>query len=1024
MEFRLLGPLEVRDGDRVLHLGGGKEAALLALLLLRSRETISIERVIDALWGERAPANAAKSVHVYISHLRKALGDDRVITRGRGYELQLADDELDLRRFEALVAKGRELRADGNEREAATVLSEALLLWRGRPLTGLEYEDFASAEVERLEQLRLEAIEERIDARLELAEATALVAEIEALVRAHPLRERLRGQLMLALYRSGRQAEALDVYQQNRRQLAEQLGLEPGRALRELEHAILGQDPALEPPPQPESVSPALPPSQQQRGGVLLLLGGIMLLFAALAATVALTRGSAGRVVDVFAGGDANASSMLAPDSIGAINPTTGLITARVPIAGTPTRLATNGRALWVGSDDSTTLAEVDPVTRLVRKSLQAGGFPSAFGVGAQSIWVLDGRRGLLSQVNPSYGVVTAQTRIGPQNPIYDVTRSTVDPTSVTVGSASIWATDGSHTLTRVDPATGKVANRFDLGTPLDGVSAGAGAIWTISGASATALRVNRSGEVTARVSIVSKPSSGSPYPMQVRIGAGYVWVLNANTATVTKIDPEQRSVATTIPIGIDRQPVRLAVGSQAAWVANGDGTLSRIDAATDTVKTIPIGHNLRDVAVAGGAVWVIAGRGLNGGTGRTSSVSDGRVRALPTSSCSPIYYAGGGHPQYLIASDLPLQTFGTTIGQMSQAIEFVLRERGFRAGPYTIGYQSCDDSTPQGTFSEERCAANARAYADDPSVIGVIGSFNSGCSASEIPILNRALNGPLAMISPTNTVVGLTRTGPGTVPGEPDRYYPSGVRNYARVSASDDAQGAADALIASGLGLRRVYVLHDSNSYGNGLAATFARAAAKLDVPISGNQSFAYGESSYSGLVARVAAATPDGVLIVGGISPDTAALIEQLRAALGPRVQILATDGFSLFPLLRKLAGAAAEGMLVSEAGVPNSELPAAGRKFVTAFAKAADETPGPYPAYAAQSAEVLLDAIARSNGTRPSITSQLFKTKVSNGILGTFSIDRNGDTTAAAISIYRIVGGVPRLLRVITPPPALIH
>ena len=218
--------------------------------------------------------------------------------------------------------------------------------------------------------------------------------------------------------------------------------------------------------------------------------------------------------------------------------------------------------------------------------------------------------------------------------------------------------------------------------------------------------------------------------------------------------------------------------------------------------------------------------------------------------------------------------------------------------------------------------------------------------------------------------------------------------------------------------------MLHDPYGYGRGLAATFVRAAARLDIGIAGNQSFDYGASSYSPLVARVAAARPDALLVIGGIRPDTAVLLKELRAALGQQVRILATDGFSLFPLVRKLVGAAAEGMLVSEAGVPNSELPAAGRKFVAAFAKAVDETPASYPAYAAQATGVLLDAIARSNGTRASVTSELFKTKVSNGILGTFAIDRYGDTTAAAISIYRIVGGVPRLLRVITPPPALVH
>ncbi len=248
MEFRVLGPFEVCEGGQPLEIGAGKQRALLAVLLLRSGEVVSTDRLIDALWDEDPPASALNSIHVYVSQLRKALGNGHLETRGHGYLLALEPEQLDLGRFERLLGEGRELLAEGEAERAAEVLRAALALWRGPPLSDFASEPFAHGEIARLEELRLSALEERVEADLALGRHAELVPELEALVREHPLRERLRAQLMLALYRSGRQAEALDAYQQARRMLAEELGLEPGRRLQELEGAILRQDPELDPP--------------------------------------------------------------------------------------------------------------------------------------------------------------------------------------------------------------------------------------------------------------------------------------------------------------------------------------------------------------------------------------------------------------------------------------------------------------------------------------------------------------------------------------------------------------------------------------------------------------------------------------------------------------------------------------------------------------------------------------------------------------------------------------------------------
>jgi DNA-binding SARP family transcriptional activator len=275
MEFRILGPLEALEEGRSVGLGGSKQRALLALFLLHANQALSVDRLIDELWGERPPATAAKTVRVYISRLRRALaggeGDGSagvVATRGHGYELSLDPERLDAHRFERLVAEGRGELAAGCPERAAATLEEGLSLWRGPPLADLAYERFAQREAARLEELRIDALEQLVDAKLALGAHGELIGRLEALIAEHPYRERLRGLLMLALYRSDRQAEALAAYQEARRTLVEELGIEPGERLRELERAILVQAPGLklpsaepaeggEPPARPAAPPPA-----------------------------------------------------------------------------------------------------------------------------------------------------------------------------------------------------------------------------------------------------------------------------------------------------------------------------------------------------------------------------------------------------------------------------------------------------------------------------------------------------------------------------------------------------------------------------------------------------------------------------------------------------------------------------------------------------------------------------------------------------------------------------------------------
>jgi DNA-binding SARP family transcriptional activator len=304
MDFRLLGPLEVGGDEGALELGGIKQRSLLAMLLLHANEVVSSDRLIDALWGASPPLRSGKSIQVYVSRLRKALADDRLVTRAPGYVLYVESEELDLARFERLVGEAREAPPEN----ASSKLSEALALWRGPPLADLAYEQFAQPEIARLEEMRLTVVEQRLDAGLALGRHAELVPELETLVARHPLREHLRYQLMLALYRSDRQADALDAYRRAQRVLSEELGLEPSASLRRLEAAILRQDPELA-PSAGKSRAAAVAAAEVQERALLVAPSAVGELDALLSVAKPLARGEPARELIV--------AGVVAPEHVG-----------------------------------------------------------------------------------------------------------------------------------------------------------------------------------------------------------------------------------------------------------------------------------------------------------------------------------------------------------------------------------------------------------------------------------------------------------------------------------------------------------------------------------------------------------------------------------------------------------------------------------------------------------------------------------------------------------------------------------
>lgn len=687
MEFRILGSLEVVQEGRALAPLAYKPRALLAVLLLHRGEAVSVDRLIDDLWGEQPPATAAKSLQVYVSQLRKALGEGVVETRKRGYAIVVDADQVDAARFERMVEQGIDELAQGRAREAAAVLADALRLWRGPALADFAYEPWAQAEIGRLEALRLGVLEERIEADLALGKHGTVIAELEGLVEEHPTRERLCGQLMIALYRSGRQADALELFRERRRHIVDELGIEPGPALRELEAAILRQDASLDAPERPSL--PGLPRRRSSRR--LVALGGAALLVA---------------------------------------------------------------------------------------------------------------------------GVATGAIALG----------------------------------------------------------------------------------------------------------------------------------------GEENEPAAA-------------------------------------------------------------------VRPLPDSICSPMAYQPGSRPRYLVISDQDLAGDNRVLGnQVAAAVEFVLRERRFKAGRYRLAYQACD-SQPYDPEGQTGCDVKAKRYAAHPALLGVIGPLLSSCASGIIPAANEAPAGPLAVVSSSNTSVGLTRSGLGAHPPEPELYYPTSVRNYVRVIAADDFQVAAGAMLARQLGLKRPFVISRGEDHASieGNAQVFRSAAEKLGLDVTGT--IWWKERDAESVLARIKRSRADGVFLTGGDDE----VIKNVRAAFGPTFPILTTDAFSS-PDAAKSIGRASEGMRFTTPGVDPQGVTGPGRELIDRLREAVGE-PHPYAVSAVQATELLLDAIARSDGTRRSVISELFASEVRGGVLGDFSVTPTGDTTANQVTVYRIENGERRLDRVLNPPLSLV-
>jgi DNA-binding SARP family transcriptional activator/streptogramin lyase len=577
VEVRILGPLEVWADGTQIDLGSNRQRALLALLVLHAGEVVSTDRLIDELWAGNPPPTAAKVLQNLVSQLRRALGAElgqAIVTRPPGYELLLEDDALDARRFERLAAEGRR-ELDADPAGAAGRFREALALWRGEPLAEFAYDEFARPEIARLDELRLAALEDRIDADLAVGRHAELVPELATLVAAHPLRERLRGQQMLALYRSGRQADALDAYRSARLALQEELGLEPSRSLRELEQAILVQDPALGEPSRPPA-----PPARRRRRRLLVAAAGASALALGVALGVAFRGGGSGVTV--------------LPESVVAIDPASDEIVDSIVVGAEPGQVRVLGDGVYVTSVVDKTLTRIDVRSGEVATS---GEHAAGLGVAAagDQLWVASETRSELTRVNPRSLGAIERIRLAGTPP------GSLRHALPVLGAGSLWVSEfGPSAVSRWSLRTHRLIRRYELSMlalPVE-ITFGDGAAWVALHEDGELLRIDAASGSARSIAV-------GPGPTNPAVGFGSVWVGSTEQGTVWRVDSLTERVQRVIEVG--GVPHGLAVGAGSVWVSDYcRGTVVRIDPeSNEVVARIETGHIPRWLEFGAGGVWV-----------------------------------------------------------------------------------------------------------------------------------------------------------------------------------------------------------------------------------------------------------------------------------------------------------------------------------------------------------------------------------------------------------------------------------
>lgn len=595
VEFRILGPMEVGVAGEAVPLAGPRQRAVLALLVLHANEVVPRDRLIDDIWGDEPPAEAAATLRVYVARLRKILsvanGAAPTLEALRnGYVLRVAPERIDLNRFKALVAAGEEALAAGRAGDASKRLGDALALWRGPALADLADEPGVLRETRRLEELRLHALEKRIDADLAVGRHAELVAELEALVAAEPYRERFAAQLMVALYRCGRQPDALRVYGKLRTALHDDFALEPTQTVRNLERQILAQDPTLDLPASVRDANggPAARGRRRFRRRALVA--------AAAALVVLLAAGLLAFERDPAVPSSAQPIA-LRGNSVVAIDQRTGAVLGETRIGGRPSGLAAGFGSVWVGNLEDRTLLRIDARTRRIVDTIGLGISPTTMAVGGGSVWIVSHAANAVLQVDPVLNDVVATV---------DLPRveSFAGEMKIAFARGYVWVKSRpSGLLTRIDPQThvSAVVAR-DVVT----IASSGRALWAIVGNNdLRLLRFDPRGEP------IRLERLGATYGPFGWLGADddVVWT-GSPDGTLWRIDADTNRITTSVPLR--RRIGGLALAARAAWIVTTGGDVVRVDANEARVtNTIALGvyppQLVGAIAAAEGIVWVAA---------------------------------------------------------------------------------------------------------------------------------------------------------------------------------------------------------------------------------------------------------------------------------------------------------------------------------------------------------------------------------------------------------------------------------
>jgi peptide/nickel transport system substrate-binding protein len=592
-DVRLLGPIEVTLDGRPIEVAATKQRAVLAMLALRPNAVVSVDELIDGLWGESPPATAVKQIQQYVSQLRKALagGDMEIVTRGHGYELRARADAVDVGCFERLADAA--VRGDGDGSAARS----ALALWRGSPLIDVIDQPFAAAELRRLEELWLSVSEHAIADDLDAGRHDEVVARLDELVARHPLRERLHALRMRALYGAGRQADALEAFRQARATLVEEVGVEPGPELQRLHEAMLRQEPHLAPAPRParrRSGSEAA--GGRPYPGSRRLSRAIMI-----AAAVALLAGGAAFAVSRITATDR--SLRVGENAVGRIDLAGAGVAAEYKLGREPRALTTGAGSVWVADASDETVSRLDPGRDRVF-TIPVGSDPAALAFGGGALWVAERADGTVAQVSPGSNKVIGRTSVGN------------GPSSIAVGYGSVWVGSAvDRSVSRIFIPSMELSPPIRLGAPVSAIATGAGSVWVTSEETGTLFKIDpRTGAVVGR--------QVGNRPVAVAAAESGVWVVNRQDATVWRIDPRTNLVKT---IDVPRDPGPIATSGADAWVAAGDASVSRIDGRTDRVaRSVDLGHPATALAAGAGSLWTATQPTPAGHRGGTVVVATG----------------------------------------------------------------------------------------------------------------------------------------------------------------------------------------------------------------------------------------------------------------------------------------------------------------------------------------------------------------------------------------------------------------